>query len=540
MGGFVSSNPLYCGKIVKNAISFDISSSYPYIMYCFKFPYDFREAEYLKNIKEFNDYRDLKFYNIKKFFIAKIKISNMQLKDDLFYPLWSKHKLFNALDVTDINGKIIKAAEGVLIVTSVDFENIKRFYDFDIVEIEDIYTNNQCRKLPKYVLNNLERLLKSKSDLKKPNNLIEDAAELKHDYQFPEGWEWLEKIINDADTLDSQQVLMKSYYMAEKSALNAQFGINVQRPISSEIEYDFENRKYIEVIPDYQQFLNKKATKTNMIVGTFITSFARNQLIKMLYTLLINGITVYYTDTDSIKCDYSKPDIVNKLFDKFNEDVEVNDFKIGLFDAEIIYKYFATNGNKSYIVLYDEKNRKTGEIKEKVKATISGMPNASKIYNKLYVENFNRNFYRLVTEAFAFNITVNASVTNKLTSIYERNIIDIDGDEEIKRGRIHIKIGKYDDYVYTGLILAPVPLTIRGIDISRDQFRNAVNLCGYFNLDKSKLLYKYTLDMTEDETINIKKEKIPIKIIEALEEGIEGICQEKQQVKEQQLMSCLI
>lgn len=531
MGGFVSSNPLYCGKIVDNAISYDISSSYPYIMYCLKFPYDFREAKILKDVEEFESYRDLQFYNIKKFFIGKFKIENMKLKKDINYPLWSKHKLFNAVEVIDINGKILKADSGTLIVTSVDYENIKKFYDFNLVEIEDIYINHQCRKLPKYVLNNLERLLKSKSDLKKPNNLIEDAAELKHDYKFPEGWEWLEKIINDADTLDSQQVLMKSYYMGEKSALNAQYGICVQRPISSNIEYDFNKRKYTEEFPDYEEFLKKKATKTNMIVGTFVTAFARNQLIRMLYTLIINGITVYYTDTDSIKCDNSKPEFVEKLFNDFNAGIEINAYKIGLFNKEIVYKKFCSNGNKSYIVLYDDMD-KEGNLKEKVKATISGMPHASKIYNKLYEENFNKDFDVLIKEAFAFNITVNPSVTDKLTSIYERNILELDGDEELKPGRIHININRYDDYVYTGLILAPVPLTIRGIDISKDQFKNAVNLAAYFNLDINKLIFKYTLDMVEEE-ITIKKEKVSSKVLDLLKEGIEKIWQEQKAVKEQ-------
>lgn len=511
MGGLVSSNPSYCGHIVNNVFSMDIKSSYPYVMYCLKFPYGFYENNVYKNIEAFNDYRGNIFYNNKKFFYGQFVIENLRIKKDINYPIWSKHKAFNTLDVIDINGKIIKAKRIEVICTSLDYEHLIQFYDFDLVEIKEIYVNKYTRKLPKYVLNNIERLLKSKSDLKSINNIIEDAVELCNKYELPEGWEWLAKIINDADTLMEQKELMSSYYHDEKSALNAQYGINVQHPLQDEITYDYETRRYIATKPDYNKFLEKKSCKTNMCIGTFITAFARHQLIKMLHTLLINNITVYYTDTDSIKFDYSDPEKARALFTEFNNNLVKNDWSIGIFEEELNYRYFCSNGNKSYIVNFTDK-----EGKDIIKATISGMPKASEIYNKLYRENFNSDFRALVNNAFAFNIIINPSVTNKLTSKYTRSIIEIDeGIEVAKEGLIHIKIGKYDDYVYSGVILKEVPLTIRGIETSKDQFRNACNLIRYFNLNPERLLFNYTLEM-KDNKITVNKQPVTDEVKEAL------------------------
>ena len=108
MGGFVSSNPNYCGVVVEDAGSDDEISAYPGMM-MLKFPYFFRPKEELKNIAAFKEFKELRFFNIKKFFYAHIAIKNVNIKPELNYPIWSKHKTYNSLDLIDINGKVIKA-----------------------------------------------------------------------------------------------------------------------------------------------------------------------------------------------------------------------------------------------------------------------------------------------------------------------------------------------------------------------------------------------------------------------------------------------
>lgn len=516
MGGFVSSNPNYCGKHLQGVGSFDETSAYPAMMYLLKFPYLFKYREDLKNINNFKEFCDNRFFNIKKFFYGTIAVKDFRMKKDFNYPIWSKHKTYSARNLIDINGKVISADYAEFCLTSLDWDNLCKFYDFEIVEVRDIYVNRYCRYLPNYIRNNLERLLRSKTELKPFNSEIEDAATLKRDYQFPEDFKWLGEMINEADSLDSQKVLMGDYYQHEKSNLNAQYGVTVERPVKSVIEYDYTSHSFKTLVPDYQEFLNKKSVKTNMAVGTFVTAFARHHLIKMLYILLKNGIEVYYTDTDSIKFDYSEKALADRLIKEFNEDWIYHQYGIGKFAYELTYKDFCTNGNKSYIVGFIDK-----EGNYAIKATISGMSAASKIYNNLYNNYCGKDFDKLIDKCFAFNVTVNPSVTNKLTSVYADKLAPLEDDEDIEfpdPKLIHVKIGKYEDWVYTGLILKEVPMSIKGLELSIDQFRNACNLIRYFKLDYHKLIYKTTIDLNSDGDIIILEDKIDSRLIKKIKE----------------------
>lgn len=516
MGGFVSSNPNYCGKHLQKVASFDETSAYPAMMYLLKFPYLFKYREDLKNINNFKDFCDNRFFNIKKFFYGTIAVTDFKMKKEFNYPIWSKHKTYSAHNLIDINGKVISADYAEFCLTSLDWDNLCKFYDFNIVEVRDIYVNRYCRYLPDYIRNNLERLLRSKTELKPFNSEIEDAATLKRDYQFPEDFKWLGEMINEADSLDSQKVLMGDYYQHEKSNLNAQYGVTVERPVKPVIEYDYMTHSFTTLVPDYEEFLNKKSVKTNMAVGTFVTAFARHHLIKMLYILLKNGIEVYYTDTDSIKFDYSKKELADRLIKEFNEDWIYHQYGIGQFAYELTYKDFCTNGNKSYIVGFIDK-----EGNYAIKATISGMPAASKIYNNLYNNYCNKDFDKLIDKCFAFNVTVNPAVTNKLTSVYADKLAPLEEDEDIEfpdPKLIHVKIGKYEDWLYTGLILKEVPMSIKGLELSIDQFRNACNLIRYFNLDYHKLIYKTTIDLNSDGEIIILEDKIDSRLINKIKE----------------------
>lgn len=524
MGGFVSSNPNYCGVHVKNAASSDEVSAYPAMMYLLKFPYYFRERDDLKSIQNFNNFCELEMFNIKKFFYGHIAIENVRLKEDINYPIWSKHKTYNNLDVVDINGKIISAAYLELVCTSLDWVNFTKFYKFDIVKIFDIYVNRYTRYLPDYVRNNLDRLLVSKTELKPYNNKIEEAAEI-NNYDFPEEFKWLEKMINEADSLNTQKVLMADYYQDEKSNLNAQYGINVTKPLKENIIYDYEKKRFRAEAPDYEKFLRKKSTKTNMIVGTFVTAFARARLIGLLYKMLEAGITVYYTDTDSIKYDYNDKEKADAIIKAYNDAWIPHKYNIGCFEFEHEYMDFCTNGNKSYIARFINK-----EGKDTIKATISGMPMASKIYNALYEECCDRDFQTLIEKAFSFNITVMPSVTGKLTSVYAEMLDALNDDEDIEfpdPNLIHVKIGKYEDFVYTGLILKEVPMSIKGLELSRDQLKNAFNLVRYFNIDYRKMINKHTIDLNKSGQICIKTEKISPYIIKKLEEVAHGQNSEK-------------
>lgn len=488
IGGLVTSNPNYIGKILHNVASSDLSSSYPYVMYMYQYPYGFEEKLIMYNYNEFMSFRQSEKYNISKFFLATFTIANVRLK--MNYPIWSKHKCHSTLNAEVINGKVIRADELQLSMSSIDFEDFCLFYEFDILSIDKIYVNKYCSKLPKYTINSLERLLIAKQELKVYNNEIDHASELKNDYKFDDTYKYLEKIINECDDLNIQKATMFNEYLRAKSSLNSMYGINVENPIRTEVGYDFETHQYNESPFEFGSMF-KGQIKTNLCVGLFITAFARHNLVKMLYILLDNNIDVYYTDTDSLKYDYSNKELCDQLFNLYNRNVRKNDYGIGKMDFEGVYNNFITNGNKSYITSSGTDEHTV------IKATISGLPNASQLYTNLFTLCGN-NFNELVNKCYGFNIEISPNATRKLTHKYGDVSIDEDMISDMHKYRIFVNVDGYQDYVYNGTILEDCPLTIRGIESSRIQFNNALMLVKHFDAPVSMFERKFIIDEVDN------------------------------------------
>ncbi|MBO7673042.1 hypothetical protein J6S88_06515 [bacterium] len=265
-----------------------------------------------------------------------------------------------------------------------------------------------------------------------------------------------------------------------------------------------------EIVPgNFEEFKNSKYVKTNMCVGTFVTAFARRHLIDLLYHLLNNGIQVYYTDTDSLKLDYSDPEKVDRIINEYNDTLYKNEFHIGQFEFEGCYKYFVVNGNKSYISLDNHNN---------ISATIAGLPAASIIYQSLY-DALDRDFNKFIEKTFSFNIEVLPEVTDKLTSKYPISIVDEEIEESATQ-LVHLTIGKYDDYVYTGLILEDCPVTIKGVDTSILNLRSIKNLAEFYDFDLKRCFKKYQIHLKDNKPAVRYMGEIPEKTKEMLKKAV--------------------
>lgn len=503
MGGLVSCNFKYIGKTLHNVASFDIASSYPYQMLKL-YPTNFIQRTDLKDLKAFEQFRQNDYYNKHDFFYGIFEIANISL-NDLDYPILSNHKLFESVDSDCIFGKVITAKRGVLICTSLDYENYKKFYKFDLVGIRDIYVNRYINYLPPYTIKSIARLLTAKTEMKKYNNEVIKRNELYNNYEFSDNFKYLSDILNTINDYQIQKAVAGQTYLTIKSDLNAMYGILVEKSLKSVVEYDFESHKYTKTMDDFSDFKNKECVKTNMLVGMFITAYARTQLITILHILLSNGINVYYTDTDSLKVDYTNPTKVNYLIDTFNASIEQTPYNIGQFEFEGQYNNFCVNGNKAYI----------SEKHDVITATIAGLPHASIIYQSLY-DNYERDFDKMIQNSFTFNIEIMPNVTSKLTSKYPINptdILNLEFDTQL----IHLKINDYDDFVYTGLILDDCPVTIKGIDTSLSNLHSVINLHQYYGFSLKNCIDKKIIVRDKHDNIIIKNNgKVSKRIMEVL------------------------
>ena len=492
LGGLVTSNPNYFMKITKDVASYDFASSYPYVMRFKKFPYKFKKIDI--TVKDFNEIVKSAAYNKSLYFNCVLDIKNLKIKPEYNYPILSEHKILKqSTHYSVINGKIIFCERLKTSLCSTDFELLSVFYDFDIVDILYYEENEECKRLPEYVLNSIDKLLIEKSKFKKYNNEVLEAKKYKK-YNWDDAD--LCDEINSLKTYEEQVAYISDEYLRIKGLLNSQYGINVQKPLNDNISFNFDSFEYEKEVDSFEEYAAIKNHKTNLIVGCYICTFARYNLGRLLIAFLNNGIPVLYTDTDSIKCvrNENTAPVIDKIVDRYNQLVQ-NDKNIGQFEYEhgSTYDLFVTNGNKSYISLKDGY----------VSATISGMPDADSIYNRFY-RKYHCDFYKMIEHCYNYNTLIDYSIVKKLTHVYSDMVDDYD---ELEKNIIHVEIDGYDDYVYTGIVLDGCNLSIRYIEDSTAQLTNACNLIKYFGVDFNKFIYKNIISDTKVLKLKIKTRK---------------------------------
>jgi hypothetical protein len=113
-----------------------------------------------------------------------------------------------------------------------------------------------------------------------------------------------------------------------------------------------------EVSIETEKGFNRPNLNGNCIIAAHVTAFARIEMDKAIRTLLRAGISILYTDTDSIIFSIDE-DQINPL----EEGPCFHQFKNEIPDGEIISFY--TLGPKIYQITY--RNLKTGDLKTETK-----------------------------------------------------------------------------------------------------------------------------------------------------------------------------
>ena len=370
-GGYTHGNILFMNEIINGLDGYDITSSYPFSMMGYA---GFPVSPLLKEDPSLFESR-INTHCV----IAHIIFKNIRAKTPHTIESESKCVTISAHKVID-NGRIRQADFiEVWITGDLDYKIYERYYEWDSIEVLDMYTSLKGR-LPKYLLEPLWKAYGKKAVLKR-----------------------------EGKSGTQEYALAKSY-------INSAYGMTVTRLSEQEIGLD-ENNEWITT-----NNFNYEHEKTKAFLlpqwGIYVCSYSRYRLLDMLEKIhrqegdktIYDGI---YCDTDSIKYvgDYDylfeeenkkTEQIMREVCDLYKLDFDL--FKdLGSWEKEYTNVKGKFLGAKRYIIT-DEKG--------KTKTTIAGLPKKSLM---TYCEQHNKDPYEVFTNKMLMNIEVsfkNASCYN--------------------------------------------------------------------------------------------------------------------------------
>lgn len=327
-GGDTASNMYLCNTILRDVKSYDISSSYPYVMLTGDYPISAFMRWIPKTRSELN--RLNKRYST----IGKYVFKNIKLKNDKYAPYIPIAKCNCYAKPEAYNGRILSADMLSITCTNYDFEIIADEYTFDELFVEEFLFAKKG-KLPKELRERILFYFEGKSKLK---------------------------------GIDGKEY----EYAKSKEYLNAIFGMMVTDILHNEWLID-EQDQFFEEKSDPEEKLRRYYTSYNSFLpyqwGVFITAQARYRLREGLRKV---GFDAVYWDTDSIKFIGNHENVFEELNNKVIENksglpynIEINGkvYSTGIWEREERYDEFKTMGAKKYAFV---KNGKIG-------ITVSGL-----------------------------------------------------------------------------------------------------------------------------------------------------------------------
>lgn len=344
-GGYTHSNYVYTDYIVRDVVSWDFTSSYPFCLTCFKYPMTKFRPVVIHKAEEMLD---------SLAYLLRVKFTN--IKSKYLNTFISKSKCVRVSGSLEDNGRIVKASELEIVITDIDFRILLEAYKYDSYEILESYYS-VYKYLPKEFI-----------------NFILDKYVKKTKYK------------NDKEH--------ELEYSKEKSLFNSLYGMTVTNTIRPQVM--FINNEWHEEPMTNEEIIKAldKRERDGFLEfswGVWCTSYARANLQRNIMKLDKYQI---YADTDSLKLASGYDESViedynNSVYERIKRvseelDIPIEKFKpkdingverwLGIFDKDGVYKEFITQGAKKYAVKKDVKDKNTGEIKEVLEITVSGVP----------------------------------------------------------------------------------------------------------------------------------------------------------------------
>ena len=438
-GGYTHSNAFDTGKILQNISSIDIVSSYPDSMLNRDYPYNFKKCDctdvtaFFNYINSFN-LKELEYLlnNVRRPFLyafyGKFIFRNVKIKsfNNCNFPIISFSKVLNKPLCTFDNGRIIYADEIELYLNNIDIYLMYQFYEFDLINVSDLWYTRQFRPMHEFILNAVRHYAHEKTVFKKCFKIVDSENPNRHKLDKEDFFcdKLNQYIIDEKEiesilrmSLDNQEKNILILLNSAKSRLNSLYGIMVQRLYQDEYIYSIEN-------DDFEHTINKNIPRNlyrNFEEGLYITSYSRLTLFTMAQFLLKNNLRPIYSDTDSWKIQ-GAPEKVKLIVDKYNNIIEQSShnselYNIGYFDFETTYSYFCSWGAKKYISVEEIDGHLI------VFPTIAGVP--KKKIGQCFTDLLN-NFYQcdivdFIDNCFKPNSIFTYSVTEKLSAKYYNN-----------------------------------------------------------------------------------------------------------------------
>lgn len=301
-GGDTIANRWHVMDILKNILSVDIVSSYPSSLLLDKYPM----TPFIK--EDINEFEEL-IEDKENALLFRCKLTDLNVNNMLQgHTYLSTDKCRYIKNGTIANGRIVKADELYTTLTDIDFDILKRRYNFKI-EILELYSS-QYRYLPSMFREVILKYYIEKTKLK-------GSEEGTDDYLF---------------------------YMKNKERLNSCYGMCAEDIGRDSIIY--ENRDFKLADEPLEDIItrNNKRAFLSYAWGVWCTALSRRRLADGIDVVTENGknyTNFIYSDTDSIKY------LNNISFKKYNDDIIE---KCKLFNA---YAY-DNKGTIHYLGVYED------------------------------------------------------------------------------------------------------------------------------------------------------------------------------------------
>lgn len=339
-GGNTHANRFLSGRIFSDCDGADVISSYPTMimlkdmpMTCFAY---YGEIESEKELDEV-----LANYAC----LFRIILTNVHIKNNVAIPYIPSAKLTaHGKGMRYDNGRVLDAPDFLsMTVVDIDWEIIKKQYDYDDIYISDMYVA-KYGSLPDPIKRVTMRYFKKKCELKEKINELKALEKAGKPF--------------DEEALANYKYL----YNKVKNRLNSIFGMCYTDPVRLE-NFINEAGEWDVKSPTIEEALTKYNNSRNSFLvyawGLWITARARAHLQALLD---ITGDNTIYCDTDSSKF-ITSPEII-KAIEAENEkikaeceekgaycDINGKRYYMGLYEIETAgnpYKSFITLGAKKY------------------------------------------------------------------------------------------------------------------------------------------------------------------------------------------------
>ena len=461
------------GRILDKAHSLDLKSAHPSQELNRLFPKErpTKSTDFIGDFNTINNSIEIGYIQYKKYYKnttraeyflkkprftkvgyhGRIVLKNVQVKhfgDFNNMPTISTAQCANvSSDVVLDNGRILKAGMLDIYIDYVSFIQYSLTYDFEVVDVVDLYTY-PLERAQDYPVNAVRTYAVAKEFYKLLEITVnETKRKLNQKAIKTITSDRARRLISEAKDWREQAKVIHRFTRHEKRKLDSQYGINMQDPLKdyyklvvNNEEDDDETIKFEKEETLFSQAANRKHM-TDYLFGCYVPLWTQLELTCMtiiFYEKLPNA-TVCYWDTDSLKIYGETKENVKKVMEYCNDlyrqgaiDVRGECYlDLGTLTYEEEYDYFIAIGCKRYITINDEY----------IKATLSGLIQATSIYQEIY--NQCKSFPRLVNTCFKINTRFTQSATKGLESDY-RQVGKVILDKRAKKAKSGVVLVKQD------------------------------------------------------------------------------------------------